>query len=153
MPKKWRIYNIFYVLLLEQNITKKRRVDKKDEEMEFKVDDKEKYKVEEIQDSAVYAKKSEEGYLSKIYYLVFWKSYPKEKNTWELTLAVQYFRKLLNIFYKNNSDKPMAISPPINIATPIVWSTIHPKAWLYSKQAKQKCDRPPANNFSKKTKK
>lgn len=27
LPKKWKIYNVFHILLLEHNITKKKRVD------------------------------------------------------------------------------------------------------------------------------
>lgn len=37
------------------------------------------YEVKTIQDSAVYAKKSED-YLPELYYLILWKEYLKEKN-------------------------------------------------------------------------
>ena len=47
---------------------------------EFEPDDDKEYKVEAIQKSAVYAKKAD-GYLLGLYYLVAWKSYPKEENT------------------------------------------------------------------------
>ena len=39
-----------------------------------------KYEVEAIQDSAVYAKEVD-GYLPGLYYLVAWKDYLEEKNT------------------------------------------------------------------------
>lgn len=45
------------------------------------------YKVEAIYDRAVYAKKSK-NHLLDLYYLVFWKDYPEEKNTWEPTLVI-----------------------------------------------------------------
>ena len=52
--------------------------------MEFDAGDNDsgEYKVEAIWDNAVYAKESE-GHLPKLYYLVFWKRYPEEENTWE----------------------------------------------------------------------
>ena len=65
--------------LLEQNITRKRRVDKNVTEFKAGSAD-EKYKLERIWDSAVYAKKLATGYLPGLYYLVSWKSYPKEEN-------------------------------------------------------------------------
>ena len=67
--------------LLEQDTTKKGRVDKKDERTEFEAGDKEEYEVEGIQDSAVYAKESKNGHLLGLYYLVSWKGYSKEENT------------------------------------------------------------------------
>ena len=76
--------------LLEQDITKKGRVDKKTaEQLEFEVGgNNEEYKVEGICDSAVYARQSEVGHLSYLYYLVFLKDYPKSKSTWEPISAV-----------------------------------------------------------------
>ena len=54
---------------LEQNITKKRRVDKKVIEFVFEAGNSKKYKVEAIWDSVVYANKAK-GYLSSLYNLV-----------------------------------------------------------------------------------
>lgn len=49
------------------------------------------YKVEVICNSAVYTKKAEvRSHLVGLNYLVSWKGYPKEKNTWEPVLAIQY---------------------------------------------------------------
>ena len=58
--------------MLEQDITKKRQVDKKTvEQLEFEaVSNNEKYEVEGICDSAVYARESEAGHLPGFYYLV-----------------------------------------------------------------------------------
>ena len=67
LPKKWRIHNIFHVSLLEQDITRKERVEKVPE---LDVDDNSnKYEVEAIWDNAVYTKELE-GHLSGLYYLV-----------------------------------------------------------------------------------
>ena len=79
LPKKWRIHDVFHVSLLEQNTTRKRRVDKTTQ-LDFKAGDNEKYEVEGIRDSAVYARESE-GHLLGLYYLVSWKKYLEEENT------------------------------------------------------------------------
>ena len=67
--------------LLEQDTTKKGRVSKEVLELDAGNEDSEKYKVEAIRDSAVYANKLESGYPLGFYYLVAWKGYPKEENT------------------------------------------------------------------------
>ena len=73
LPKQWRIYNIFHMFLLEQNIIRKEQVDEKTaEQTEFKASgNNEEYKMEGICDSVVYARKSEVGYLSAFYYLIY----------------------------------------------------------------------------------
>lgn len=40
-----------------------------------------KYELETNCDSVVYTRELERGYLSGLYYLIFWKGYPKEENT------------------------------------------------------------------------
>ena len=80
LPKKWRIYDVFYVFLLEQDTTKKGRVNDMQLNFEFKAGDNKEYKIEGIRDSAIYARKSA-GQLLRLYYLVLWKSYLEEKNT------------------------------------------------------------------------
>ena len=75
------------MLMLEQDTIKKMRVDKKVTELEFKVGNSKEYKVEAIWDSTVYANKAK-GYLPKLYYLVAWKRYFEEKNTWKSTFSV-----------------------------------------------------------------
>ena len=105
--KQWTIHNIFHLFLLEKNITRKGWVNKKIvEKLKFETDGNSKeYKVEGICDSMVYARKLEAGDLSGLYYLVSWKSYLKDKNTWEITSAVQHLRKLVSSFYKNYPNK------------------------------------------------
>ena len=80
--------------------------------------------METIQNSAIYTRKLESGYLLKLYYLVFWKGYLEEENTWKPTLAVQHLRKLINSFYKDHSNKPIATSKAIDTAPLMVRPTI-----------------------------
>ena len=68
LPKKWRIYDVFHVSLLEQDTTKKRWLD--DNMTEFETGNNEEYKVEAIWDSTVYAKESAADYLPGLYYLI-----------------------------------------------------------------------------------
>ena len=83
--RKWRIHNVFHVLLLKQNITRKGWVDKEVRQMEFNAGDNDggEYKVEAIWEGTVYARASKSGHLPGLYYLVLLKGYPKEENTWE----------------------------------------------------------------------
>ena len=73
--------------LLEQDNTRKERVDKKVTELKLEGGNKKEYKVEEICNSAVYVNKAK-SYLLGLYYLIAWKRYPKEENTRELLSAV-----------------------------------------------------------------
>ena len=65
--------------LLEEEITRKERV-KKVPELNTNNESSKEYKIEAIWDSMVYARELE-GHLLGFYYLVAWKSYPKEENT------------------------------------------------------------------------
>ena len=70
------------MLLLEQNTTRKGRINKlfPELELEFDAGNNKEYKIEAIKDSAVYAKEAEE-HLPGPYYLIFSKSYLEEENT------------------------------------------------------------------------
>ena len=67
LPKKWRIHNIFHLSLLEQDTMKKGRANNM--QLEFETGDNKEYEVNDIQNSAVYAKKSARQ-LPRLYYLV-----------------------------------------------------------------------------------
>ena len=58
LPTKWKIQNVFYVLLLEQDTTRKRRVDKAllelEKEWKYETKDNKKYEIKVIIDSTVY---------------------------------------------------------------------------------------------------
>ena len=59
------------------------------EQLEFEAGgDNKEYEVEGIRDSAVYARELEASHLPGLYYLVFWKNYPEDENTWEPASAV-----------------------------------------------------------------
>ena len=90
LPRKWRIYDVFHMALLEQDTTRTGRVDEEVRQMEFNSGDDESggYKVEAFRDCAVYAKESKSGHLPGLYYLVSWKRYPEKENTWEPASAV-----------------------------------------------------------------
>ena len=71
---------------------------------EFKPNDNKEYEVEAIRDSAVYAKE-EDGHLPRLYYLIVWKDYPEEVNTWEPSLAVMHLRTMVSSFQKDYPEK------------------------------------------------
>ena len=117
--------------------------------MEFDAgDDKSReYEVEAIRDSAVYARESESGHLPGLYYLILWKRYPEEENTWEPASVIQYLRKLISLFHKDHPDKPTATSPAIDTAPPMARPTVTPIKPLKQKQGRL------ANSTNKRAKK
>ncbi len=140
LPIKWKIYNVFHVLLLEQDTTRKGQVDNKallevEKELEFEAGGNKKYEVEAIIDSAVYGQQANNQILG-LYYLILWKGYPEEKNTWEPSSAVIYLWKLINTFHKEHPEKPTATSPPLDSAPPMARPTV------LKQESKQKRGRP-----------
>ena len=135
--------------MLEQNITRKERVDENVTELEFDASNSKEYEVEAIRDSTVYMMESESGYLPGLYYLVAWKGYLEEENIWELFSAVQHLRKLIRLFHKNHPEKPIATSPPINSAPPMAKPTVKPTAKSTTKRKRGR----PANSANKQAKK
>ena len=125
------MHEVFYVSLLKQDITKKGWMDEK--VTKFETGNNKEYEVEGIWDSAVYTKESAASHLQGLYYLIFWKGYPKEENIWEPASVVQHLRKLLSALYKDNPGKPTATSPPVDTVPPIAWPHSKP-----IKAAKQK---------------
>ena len=119
LPKKWKIYDVFHVSLLEQDTTKKGQVNDMQLDLEFKAGDDKEYEVDGIQDSAVYTKELATGQLPGLYYLVLWKSYLKEKNTWEPALAIQHLQRLVTAYYKDNSEKLITTSFFVDTALPM----------------------------------
>ena len=70
LPKKWRIHDVFHVSLLEQDTTKKEWVNDMQLNFEFEAGNDKEYKVDDIRDSAVYARESAIGQLPGLYYLI-----------------------------------------------------------------------------------
>ena len=136
LPRKWRIYDVFHVSLLEQDTTRKGWVKEEVRQMEFDAgdDNGREYKVKVIRHSAVYARKKESGDLPGLQYLVSWKGYPEEENTWEPASAVQHLRKLISSFHKDHPDKPTATSPAIATAPPMARLTVKPTEPLKQKR-------------------
>ena len=124
LPKWWRIHNVFHLSLLEQDTTKKYRVDKRVTELE--TGNSKEYKIEAIWDNAVYANELKSGHLPGLYYLIAWKSYSKEENTWEHLSTVQYVKKLISYFHKEHPKKPTATFLPINFVPPMARPTVRP---------------------------
>ena len=88
-------------------------------QLEFEAGNDKKYEVDSIRDSAIYAKESTTGQLPGLYYLVLWKSYPKEENTWELALVIQHLQRLITAYHKNNPKKPTVTSLFLDTAPPM----------------------------------
>ena len=86
--------------MLEQDISKKKQI-KKVFKLEAGNNKSKRYEMEAILDGKDYIKKLESCHLLGLYYLVIWKSYPEEENTWEPASAVQHLRKRIKLFYKN----------------------------------------------------
>ena len=87
--------------MVKQDTTRKER---QFSVLEFELSDNNEYKMEAIQDSAVYAKKRD-GHLPRLYYLLICKEYPEEKNTWESSLVVMHLQKIISTFYKDHLEK------------------------------------------------
>ena len=107
-------------------------------QLKFEAGDDKKYEVDDIWDSAVYAKELAIGQLPGLYYLVLWKGYPKEENTWEPALTIQHFQRLVTVYHKDNPEKPTAISALIDTAPPMVrpyrWPNPPLHQWLDSRR-------------------
>ena len=80
LPRKWKINDIVHISLLEQDTTRKGRMDKNVTELDAGNDEGGQYKVETICDSAIYARESV-SHLPWLYYLISWKGYLEEENT------------------------------------------------------------------------
>ncbi len=85
LSTNWKIYDVFHMLLLEQDIIRKGQVDNKalpepEKDLEFEARRDKEYEVKAIIDSTVYDQQANEQILG-LYYLVLWKGYPEKDNT------------------------------------------------------------------------
>ena len=97
-----------------------------DMQLEFEVGNNKEYEVDGIWDSVVYAKESA-GQLPELYYLVSWKGYPEEENTWKPALAIQHLQRLVTAYHKDNPEKPTATFDPVNTAPPMARPSAPPR--------------------------
>lgn len=135
------MHYVFHVSLLEQDITRRGRVDKPTFQLEFEDDsDSKEYKAETICDSAVYARESESGHLPGLYYPISWNAYLEEENTWEPVSSIQHLQKLVSTVHKEHLEKPKATFPPVNPAPLMAKPTV--KLSPETSAAKQKQGRP-----------
>ena len=88
-------------------------------QLEFEAGNDKEYEINSIQDNAIYTKESTISQLPRLYYLVSWKGYPEEENTWEPTSAIQQLRRLVIVYHKDIPKKPTAISLPVDTAPPL----------------------------------
>ena len=138
--------------LLEQNIRKRRQVDKITSQIDLEKGKNKRYKVKTICDGKIYTKELENGHnLPGFSYLILWKGYPKEENIQKPALAIQQLKKLVTTFYKEPPEKSTAISLPINSTNPMARPTVKPKDETASTKQKRS-QYTKANNISKRAK-
>ena len=102
---------------------------------EFKPGDDKEYEVKAIQDNTVYAKEVD-GYLLGLYYLIAWKGYLEEENTWKSSLAVINLHKIVSTFHKDQLEKPKVTSVSLDSAPPIARPTVKPTDLLKQKKGR-----------------
>ena len=102
--------------------------------LEFEAGYNKEYEVEAIQDNVVYAKKANK-YLLKLYYLIIWKGYLQEENTWKSSLVVMHLRNMISTFHKDYPKKPIATSASLNSVPSMEKLTI--KLFTNGKQRRQ----------------
>ncbi len=107
---------------------------KPEKELEFEAGGNKEYEVEAIINSVVYGQQAN-NQMPGLYYLVLWKNYPEEENTWEPSSVVIHLWKLISTFHKKHPKKPTPTSPPLDSAPPMARPTI-------SKKPKRKYGRP-----------
>lgn len=90
----WHIHDVFHVSFLEKNTTRREEADHKMKQLQLKFEDdnSEKFEVEGIQNSAVYAQESEDGQPPGLYYFIHWKNTPNSKDTWERYAGIKHLR-------------------------------------------------------------
>ena len=119
------MHNIFYISLLEQNITRKEQVDKQVIKLEIEAGNSKEYEIKAICNRTIYIYKAK-SYLPGLYNLIMWRKYSKIENTWELSFAVYHLEKFINFFHKDHLEKPTATFSFINFALLMTRLTVKP---------------------------
>ncbi len=125
--------------LREQDITKKEQVNnalpESEKELEFEAGGNNKYEVEAIIDSIVYGQQANDSnQIPNNYYLISWKGYLEEENTWKPSSVVIHLWKLINTFYKEYPEKPTVTSLPLNFASLMARPTVPKKQPIKQKR-------------------
>ncbi len=123
--------------LLKQDTTRKKQVDKAllelEKDVEFEARGNKEYEVKAIINSVVYGQQANSNQMPSLYYLISWKDYPEEENTWESLSAVIHLWKLISTFYKEHPEKLTVTSLFLDTIPPMARPTV-PK----EQQPKQK---------------
>lgn len=92
LPKRQRIHDVFYMSPMEQDITKKKWVDKATFQLKFdnKKTKSDNYEVDAICNSAVHTKGSDRDLLPGFHYMLVQKNYRTEENTSKPTSVIQH---------------------------------------------------------------
>lgn len=98
--------------------------------------DNKKYEIKVICHSTDYTSESKD-HLPGVWYLVLWKSNPKENNTWELALAILNLCKLISILHHDHRKRPIVTSPLIDFALPMAGPIVKLKAKALSIKQKR----------------
>lgn len=85
------------------------------------------YKIETIYDSEGYIIKSNGSHSPDFYHLGSYKGYREDENTWELTLVILHFYKIISTFHLDHPKKltvnPPSIDSALSMAKLIIKST------------------------------
>lgn len=93
IPATWKVHDVFHVSLLEP-----KKPDNFGRQAEpqpaIVIDEEEEYEVEEILNSRIYR--------NKVQYLIKWKGYSMEENTWQSLADVQHAKEAIEHFHTQN---------------------------------------------------
>ena len=117
LPRNWKICDVFHMSLLKQDIIRKKRMNKFSA-LEFEPGNNKEYEMDAIWDTTVYINEADR-HLPGLNYLVVWKSYPEEENTWEPSLVVMHLRKMVSTFHKDHLEMSTVTSAPLDSALPM----------------------------------
>ena len=115
LPAKWYIYLVFYVLLLERNVTRREAVDQKiANQLEFEEREQSEQEADSIIDSMVFAEEAVDSRPPELYYPIYKKGKTHLEDTWEPVEGVSHLRQLLKKYHTENPKKPTVAFPPID---------------------------------------
>ena len=111
---------MFYMLLLEKEITRRKAVDqKKANQLKLEKREQPKLEVGSIMDDMVFVKKAIDSRPPGSYYLIHWKEKTHIKDTWESVEKISHLQLQLKRYYGKNPDKLTATSLPLDKKAPL----------------------------------